>query len=304
MGYYYYPFGLTMTGISDRALQFGKVNKYRFQGQEEQSKEFSDGSGLDMYEFKYRFDDDQIGRFWSVDPLASKYPYNSVYAFSEDKVTGDVELEGLESISANIVSSQIFYPSVVSNPAEMQKIAPIATKVGIMAAIVLEPMVGIPLAISYLSGVPVNPSPQAMAEPIVQDATAIAPTTTDAVAPTEGTSANPMDLFIDANQHPESAQHLNEAQAANNGEPITGVVDRPGSGPRRQSNLKGITTEAGKDRDEVPPAVIKSDVSTSVKLIPSGDNRGAGASIGNQLRNVQDGTRVVLKVIPIIKPPN
>jgi RHS repeat-associated protein len=86
-----------MAGISDQALSFGKINKYRFQGQEQQSKEFADGSGLEMYEFKYRFDDPQIGRFWSVDPLADKYVYNSTYAFSEDKVISYVELEGLEA---------------------------------------------------------------------------------------------------------------------------------------------------------------------------------------------------------------
>ena len=95
----YYPFGLTMAGISDKALktQYAE-NKYRFQKQELQNKEFSDGSGLEMYEFKYRFDDPQLGRFWSVDPLADKYVYNSPYAFSENKVTGHIELEGLEAV--------------------------------------------------------------------------------------------------------------------------------------------------------------------------------------------------------------
>lgn len=87
-----------MSGISDEAVKTGYAeNKYRFQKQELQNKEFSDGGGLEMYEFKYRFDDPQIGRFWSVDPLASKYAYNSPYAFSEDKVINSVELEGLES---------------------------------------------------------------------------------------------------------------------------------------------------------------------------------------------------------------
>jgi hypothetical protein len=88
-----------MAGISDKAVkQDYAENKYRFQKQELQNKEFSDGSGLEMYEFKYRFDDCQLGRFWSIDPLASKYEYNSPYAFSEDKVTGHVELEGLEAV--------------------------------------------------------------------------------------------------------------------------------------------------------------------------------------------------------------
>jgi len=36
-----------------------------------------------------------------VDPLASKYPWNSVYAFSENKVIHSIELEGLESVELN-----------------------------------------------------------------------------------------------------------------------------------------------------------------------------------------------------------
>ena len=54
-----------------------------------------------MYEFKYRFDDCQIGRFWSIDPLATKYVYNSTYAFSENHVTTHIELEGLEKFPIN-----------------------------------------------------------------------------------------------------------------------------------------------------------------------------------------------------------
>lgn len=99
---HYYPFGLTMNGISSKALSFGDPeNKVRFQGQEFAHKEFFDGSGIEMYEFKYRMDDPQIGRFWQIDPLANDYLYNSTYAFSENKVTGHVELEGLESESIN-----------------------------------------------------------------------------------------------------------------------------------------------------------------------------------------------------------
>ena len=95
-----YPFGLTMAGISSKAAGKLEANK-RFQGQEFAHKEFSDGSGLEMYEFKYRMDDPQTGRFWQIDPLTDKYFYNSTYAFSENKVTSHFELEGLESSPIN-----------------------------------------------------------------------------------------------------------------------------------------------------------------------------------------------------------
>ena len=97
---HYYPFGLTMSGISSQAAN-STPNKIKFQEQELASKEFSDGSGLEMYEFKWRMHDPQTGRFWQIDPLAQKYVYNSTYAFSENKVTGHRELEGLEAWSVN-----------------------------------------------------------------------------------------------------------------------------------------------------------------------------------------------------------
>jgi RHS repeat-associated protein len=89
---HYYPFGLTMAGISSKA--FGKVEnkKEKFQGQE-----FNDDLDVNYYEFKWRHHDPQIGRFIQIDPLANEYVYNSTYAFSENKVTNHIELEGLEA---------------------------------------------------------------------------------------------------------------------------------------------------------------------------------------------------------------
>jgi hypothetical protein len=40
--------------------------------------------------------DPRLGRFFAIDPLASKYPYNSPYAFSENSTIAFIELEGLE----------------------------------------------------------------------------------------------------------------------------------------------------------------------------------------------------------------
>lgn len=90
----YYPYGLGMAGISDKAVKTQyALNKYRYNGKELQNQEFNDGSGLEEYDYGARFQDPQIGRWHVPDPFATKFvdetPYG--YAGNNPEVYTDVE---------------------------------------------------------------------------------------------------------------------------------------------------------------------------------------------------------------------
>jgi len=69
-----------MAGISDKALKSQYIqNKYRYNRKELQSGEFTDGSGLNEYDYGARFSDPQLGRWHTIDPLSNSYSDLSPY---------------------------------------------------------------------------------------------------------------------------------------------------------------------------------------------------------------------------------
>jgi RHS repeat-associated protein len=75
---HYYPFGLTMAGISSKAAG-GLENKYKYNG-----IELDTSLGLDEYEATLRDLDPQTGRWWQVDPETEDEEMWSPYTSNND----------------------------------------------------------------------------------------------------------------------------------------------------------------------------------------------------------------------------
>jgi hypothetical protein len=83
----------------------GEKHRYGFQNQEKDDEVYnSEGTYIN---YKYRGVDTRIGRFFAEDPLYKDFPWNSPYAFSENRVIASVELEGLEAWDLNKVITDV-----------------------------------------------------------------------------------------------------------------------------------------------------------------------------------------------------
>jgi hypothetical protein len=109
-------------------------------------------------------------------------------------------------------------------------------------------------------------------------------------------SAAVQTVEVSRGRYPQSAQHIEEAQAA--GHPRELTIDRAGARQNRRESLSNVPVKAGSDRDEYPPAMTKEGgIGASVRHIAPSDNRGAGACIGAQCRGLPDGAKIRIKVV-------
>jgi RHS repeat-associated protein len=84
----YYAFGGAMPGRSG-----GANYRYGFNGKEN-DKDF--GNAQLIQDYGFRIYNPAIGKFLSVDPLTQSFPWNSPYAFAENRVIDGIDLEGAE----------------------------------------------------------------------------------------------------------------------------------------------------------------------------------------------------------------
>ncbi len=76
-------------------------------------------------------------------------------------------------------------------------------------------------------------------------------------------------------------------------------IDRPGADQNSEESLRGIPTRPGYDRDEYPPAVSsEGEYGADVRYVPSSDNRGAGASMGDQLEGWCEDQAFRIQTVP------
>jgi hypothetical protein len=103
-------------------------------------------------------------------------------------------------------------------------------------------------------------------------------------------------VIVDSQKYPQTAEHIKMAQTMGFPEFVT--LGRADAAERRKASLSDVKASPIYDRDEWPMAVFEEGgQGADVAYIEGRDNRGAGSSIGWQMRGFPDGSRVRVRVI-------
>ena len=73
----------------------GGAGAYHFAFNGKESDDEVSGEG-NQYDYGFRIYNPRLGKFLSVDPLSSAYPWNSPYAYAENDVIRSIDVDGLE----------------------------------------------------------------------------------------------------------------------------------------------------------------------------------------------------------------
>lgn len=119
---------------------------------------------------------------------------------------------------------------------------------------------------------------------------------TPAEAVAAGCKGRTVMVEVPRSQYPNITRHIQDSWTK--GYPRVLRVNRRGADERRERLLSWYERRHqqpkgdGLDLDERPAAFLRASWRASVRPIPKRENRSEGASVGNQLRGVQDGTCV------------
>lgn len=103
-------------------------------------------------------------------------------------------------------------------------------------------------------------------------------------------------IVIDSKKYPQTAEHI--SRALKMGLPEIVTIERTMAAARRKQSLSDVRARSIYDRDEWPMAVFsEGGDGANVVYVAGSDNRGAGAAISWQMRNLPNGTRVRIRII-------